>query len=74
VFDGSSSFEPVVANLVLESRAPVNILFADTKNIDGRAYGQMILQLPADETSAQRVLRLLRAKGLTVEEVSGYVE
>ena len=47
VFDGNSSFpEPVVSNMVLECKAPVNIMFADTKNIDGKAYGQMILQLP----------------------------
>ena len=27
---------------------PVNILFADTKNIEGKAYGQMLLQLPGE--------------------------
>ena len=37
VFDGNSSFEPVVSNMVLECKAAVNIMFADTKDIDGRA-------------------------------------
>ena len=27
----------------------VNILFADTKDIDGRAFGQMLIQLPDDD-------------------------
>ena len=56
VFDGNSSFEPIVSNMVLECKAPVNIMFADTKNIDGKAYGQMILQLPEDERAAKRAL------------------
>ena len=41
-----------IINMVL-SAAPVNIMFADTKNIDGKAYGQMILQLPEDERARQ---------------------
>ncbi|MCI8441500.1 MAG: ATP-binding cassette domain-containing protein [Provencibacterium sp.] len=74
VFNGSSSFEPVVANLVLECRAPVNILFADTQNVSGQAHGQMVLQLPEDEAAAGRMLRSLAARGITAEEVTGYVE
>lgn len=74
VFDGSSSFEPVIANMVLECKAPINILFADTKNIEGRAFGQMVVQTPEDPALAERMLRYLRAQNLTAEEVSGYVE
>ena len=48
VFSENSSFEPVIANMVLECKAPVNILQADTKDIGGIAHGQMILQLPED--------------------------
>lgn len=70
VFDGNSSFEPVVANMVLTCKAAVNILFADTKNIDGRAYGQMVLQLPEDETEARRVLSYLALHKVHAEEVA----
>ena len=38
-FQEKSSFEPVIANLVLTYRTPVNILYADTKNINGQAQG-----------------------------------
>ncbi|MGN1346681.1 MAG: methionine ABC transporter ATP-binding protein, partial [Eubacteriales bacterium] len=41
VFDGQSSFEPVISNLSLECHVAVNILGADTKDIGGRAYGQI---------------------------------
>ena len=73
VFDGNSSFEPVVANMVLECKAPVNIMYADTKNIDGKAFGQMVVQLPEDEALAQKMFTYVRARGLSAEEVSGYV-
>ena len=73
VFNGNSSFEPVIANMILETKAPVNILFADTKNIEGKAFGQMILQLPEEHDSASKVLRYLKTQNLTVEEVDDYV-
>jgi D-methionine transport system ATP-binding protein len=73
VFDGNSSFEPVIAGMVLDFRQTVNILFADTKNIDGKAFGQIVIQLPDNELTADRMMEYLRAKNLTVEEVDGYV-
>ena len=73
VFDGSSSFEPVVAGMVLECKAPVNILYADTKNIDGKAFGQIVIQMPEDRLLTEKMLRYLELRGLTVEEVHGYV-
>lgn len=74
VFNRNSSFEPVIANMVLECRTPVNILMADTKDIGGIAHGQMILQLPEDEKAAAVMIRYLKERGLTVEEVDSYVE
>lgn len=68
VFDGSSSFEPVVSNMVLTCGAAVNILFADTKDIDGKAYGQMLLQLPDDETAKRRIYAYLSSRNLYFKE------
>jgi len=73
IFDGRSSFEPVIANLVLESKCPVNIMFADTRNIEGHAVGQMIIQLPDDALSSKRVLGYLNTHNIPYEEVKGYV-
>lgn len=69
VFDGNSSYEPVIANMVLEFRAPVNIIFANTKNIDGKAFGQIVIQLPQDNALADKMVSYLSSKTLTVEEV-----
>lgn len=74
VFSENSSFEPVIANMVLECKAPVNILLADTKDIGGVAHGQMILQLPEDEAAANRMIHYLLERKLTVEELDSYVE
>lgn len=74
VFNENSSFEPVIANMVLECKAPVNILLADTKDIGGIAHGQMILQLPQEEALGNRMIHYLRERKLTVEELDSYVE
>jgi D-methionine transport system ATP-binding protein len=73
VFHENSSFEPVIANMILEYKAPVNILRADTKNIDGIAAGEMILQLPEKEEVADKMIEYLRMRKLTVEEAADYV-
>ena len=59
--------------MVLRFRTTVNILFADTKNIDGKAFGQIVIQLPQEEGVADRMIEYLKAKGLAVEEVEGFV-
>ena len=74
VFTENSSFEPVIGNMVLECKAPANILLADTKDINGIAHGQMILQLPEDEAVAEKMVQYLKSKNLTVEELMDYVE
>ena len=73
VFTENSSFEPVIANMVLECKAPVNILLADTKDIGGIAPGQMILQLPEDEMAANKMVHYLQERKLEVEELRDYV-
>ena len=69
-FKNRSSFEPVIANLVLAYRTPVNILYADTKNIGGAAEGEMILQLPEIEETAEKMIEYLRETNMGVEELS----
>lgn len=69
VFDGQESSEPVISNLSLECHAAVNIMGADTKNIGGKAYGQMLLQLPDDEVSVTRIFKYLEDRKIGFEEV-----
>ena len=48
----------------------VNILFADTKEVEGKAYGQMLLELPCDEGQAEKVRSWLRSSGIQWKEES----
>ncbi len=73
VFKENSSFEPVIANMVLECKTPVNILLADTKDIGGVAHGQMVLQLPEDKITAGKMITYLKDRRLEVEELDNYV-
>ena len=72
VFDGQSSFEPVISNLTVECHAAVNILGADTKNIDGKAFGQMLLQLPDDAAAVERIKAYFAKRHIPCEEVKAH--
>ena len=54
--------------MVLSCGEPVNILFADMKNIEGTTYGQMLLQLPENEGAAARMLAYLESQHITYTE------
>lgn len=68
-FSGQSSFEPVIGNVVLLYKTPLNILYADTKNLNGKAEGEMILQLPEDTKTADKMIEYFRQEKLGVEEL-----
>ena len=68
-FNGETTRHPVVASLIMECQAPVNIVSADIREIDGKIYGQTILELPADEASAERARAWLKQDGVSFEEV-----
>ena len=58
-FDGLYSQAPIISQLVLDCQAPVNILFADTKEYEGVIYGHMIIELPTDERQADKIIAWL---------------
>ena len=74
VFSENSAFEPVISNLILTFKEPVNILKADTKNVGGVAKGEMILEIPADSKHAEEMKAYLREHGLDLEEADDYVD
>jgi len=69
-FNGGSAYEPLIASLAIECGVKVNILGADTRNVNGRAFGTMLLGLPGDPNEAAKALSYIRAqRDVTVEEV-----
>lgn len=59
-FNGEYSNAPVISDMVLECQAPVNILFADTKEFEGVIYGHMIIELPNDPRQAEKIIVWLK--------------
>lgn len=73
VFNKNSAFEPVIADMVLNFKTPVNIIRADTRNINAMAQGEMIIQLPESADVAQRMTAYLNNKGLYTEIYEGEI-
>lgn len=70
VFNGRSSYEPIIGAMVLECGCPMNIMFASTRDIGGTAFGQMVIQLPEDPAIMQRALNFAASRGLVMEEMN----
>ncbi len=69
VFDGESAEQPIISKLVKEIGLDVNILSADIRQLNQKAYGQMMIARPDDPFELQQVMEYLRGLGMTVEEV-----
>lgn len=69
IFDGRSSFEPVLANLIFATKVPVNILYAKTDDLQGKAHGQMLIQVPDNEIDYGKIRNYLISKQIAFEEV-----
>ena len=74
VFDGTSAFEPIISALSRQCNTDVNILGANTKNIEGVAYGQMLIQLPEDEAKVAGIKEFLDSKKVKYEDEGLNVE
>ena len=73
-FNGGSSYEPLIASLAIDCGVKVNILGADTRNIEGKAFGTMLLGLPENEAEAMKAMAYIQSQpDITVEEVNGHV-
>ena len=73
VFEGNSADRPIIANMVLKCGAPVSIVFANTKNIDGQVFGHMIIKLPDDEEIVRKISTYLDIENITYSEEKDYV-
>ena len=69
-FNGNASADPIIASVAMDLGVKVSILGADTRNIDGKAFGTMLVSLPDDMEQKIRVMKYLNSHpGVTAEEV-----
>ncbi|MCI5939079.1 MAG: methionine ABC transporter ATP-binding protein [Bacilli bacterium] len=62
---------PIVAEMIHECNVIVSIIFADSRVVDNKIYGQLVLKVPND-ISYQKILAYLKLKGIDYEEVINY--
>lgn len=67
VYDGNVT-KPILANLIIELKVELSILSANTKTIDGKEYGQIVIQIPDDKK--EPILAYLKEKNIYAEEVT----
>ena len=73
-FNGGASEEPVFAELIQKTGASLSILGAATRNVDGKAFGTMLVSLPRDEGKKREILEFLNGcQGVSAEEVKEHV-
>lgn len=69
-FNGSASEEPVIARLITTTGIPVSIMGAATRNVDGKAFGTMLISLPEEPEKKKEILNFLNGcQGVSAEEV-----
>ena len=75
VFNGADAANtPLIAKLAMETHIAANILGANTKSIEGKAYGNMLLGISGDENTLQQAIAYLqKIDDIIVEEVSAHV-
>jgi D-methionine transport system ATP-binding protein len=69
-FNGNTSSDPIIASVAMDLGIKVSIMGADTRNVDGRAFGTMLISLPEDLAQRRKVLDYLNQfEGVAAEEV-----
>lgn len=69
VYSENSAFEPVISNMILTFKEPVNILKASTKNVGGVAKGEMILEFKKDFAGLPEVQKYFSERNIEMEVV-----
>lgn len=69
-FTGEESGAPVISDMTIKCNAMVSILSANTENIGGKSFGQMLIQMPDDEEACERIKEYLRGRNIFFE--TGY--
>lgn len=68
IFDGSTD-EPIITNIIQECNILLSIVYAETKVINDKIYGQTIFRLPYYDEDIKNLCDYLDKKGVVYEEV-----
>ncbi len=68
LFEGNTD-DPIISKIVSEAGIEVSIVYADTKTVDGKIYGQTVIKRPQEEKGLARLKKFLELKSIKYEEV-----
>ena len=66
IFDGNA-LEPVVAKMILKTKALINIIDANIKTKDDKIFGEMKVVLPNDDATIAKVINYLETENIKYE-------
>ena len=68
IFNGEID-TPIIANVVQDCNIVLSVIYADSKVVNNRIYGQLIFNMPALESDVLKLKKYFELKGITYEEV-----
>ena len=68
-FDGDVTDRPILADMILETKQPVSIYYANTKVIEGKIVGQLVIELPDNRKAQSEIEEYLDKNGVHYWEV-----
>lgn len=68
IFDGNAD-EPILADLIQNCQILVSVVYADSKVINSKVYGQLAIKMPENDNDRIKVEKYLNLKKISFEEV-----
>lgn len=69
VFDEVTAYKPIIANMILETGAPVNFFYANLDVLGDEQKGQMVICLSEDKATAEKQKAFLIKEGVEFTEI-----
>ena len=69
VFDENNASKPIIANMILETGAPVNFFYANLDVLGDEQKGQMVICLSEDKLIAEKQKEYLKREGVEFTEI-----
>ncbi len=68
IFNGEID-TPIIANIVQDCNIVLSVIYADSKVVNDRVYGQLIFKMPADINDVIKLKKYFELKGINYKEV-----
>lgn len=72
LFHGNSD-EPILANIVQDCQILVSVVYADTRVLEGKVFGQMLLKMPKNTKEIEKLETYLTLHHIAYTEVNQHV-